>query len=124
MPKAKRSQLDVIASDTSSRDDKRVYCRFAVKDVPVRFKDLKIGEKGMGFCKDIGAGGAHVECAHEVRPKTPLEVWFDIADGFEPMHCLGKVAWAKLMGASWRLGIEFQKQKLMSLTRIMKMEQV
>lgn len=124
MAKAKRSQLEVVASNTPPRDDKRVYCRFAVKDVPVRFKDLKVGERGNGLCKDIGAGGAHVECACEVRPKTPLEIWFDMSDGFEPMHCLGKVAWARLTGASWRLGIEFQKQKLMSLTRIMKMEQV
>ncbi len=122
MPKKKRSELQILANDAPSQDDGRVFCRFALERVPVRFKDLKIGEKGSAICKDISGGGAGIESAREIRPRTPLEMWFDLPDGYEPLHLLGKVAWSYQTGPAWRLGISFDRPKLMGLSRILKLE--
>ncbi len=122
MPKAKRNRLKIVPNDHPAKDDKRVFCRFGLPAVPVRFKDLKIGEKGRGVCKDFGGGGAGIECAQEIKTRTPLEMWFDLPDGFEPMHLLGRVAWSRLSGENWRAGIAFDRQKLMDLARVLKTE--
>jgi len=120
MAKAKRRELAILKNTAAVQDDRRVFCRFALDNVPVRFKDLKIGEKSSGVCRDIGGGGAGIECREELKAKTPLEMWFDLPDGFEPMHLLGKVAWSSLVGSSWRAGVAFDKARMMSLARIMK----
>ena len=120
MVKAKRAQLEIVSDNLTGADDKRIFCRFALDDVPVRFKDLKIGERGSCLCKDIGGGGAGLEVSQEVRTKTPLELWFDLPDGFEPMHLLGKVAWAQPSGSLWKLGVTFDRAKLMSMARILR----
>ena len=120
MQRAKRNQLELVTSDHPALDDKRVFCRFVLHDIPVRFKDLKAGGKTQGVCKDIGGGGAGIECAEEIKPRTPLELWFDLPDGFEPLHLLGKAAWAKAQGGLWRLGVAFDKQKLMDIARVLK----
>ena len=120
MPKQKRSQLEVLNGNSSSRDDKRIFCRFAVKDIPVRFKDLKVGDRGDAICKDISGGGAGIECSQTLRSKTPLEMWFDLPDGYEPMHVLGKVSWFRPSGTIWRVGIAFDRARMMSLSRILK----
>lgn len=122
MRKAKRSEFHILKNNVSAKEDKRVFCRFALDGVPVRFKDLKIGEKGSTVCKDISGGGACVESAQGIKPHTPLELWFDLPDGFEPMHLLGKVAWSHQLIAGWRMGLSFDRPKLMSLSRILKME--
>lgn len=121
MAKIRRSELQVLKA-VAEKEDNRVFCRFALGDVPVRFKDLKIGEKGSVVCKDISGGGAGIESAREIKPRTPLEMWFDLPDGFEPMHFVGKVAWSHLLGATWKLGIAFDKPRLMSMARILKWE--
>ncbi|MDD5020004.1 MAG: PilZ domain-containing protein [Candidatus Omnitrophica bacterium] len=124
MPKAKRNDLEIVPHDASESDDKRTFCRFFVEDVSVRFKDLRVGAKGEGVCKDIGGGGAGFDCVREIRPKTPLEMWFDFPDGFEPMHLLGRVVWSKAQGPLWRTGIAFDRQRLMSMARILKATEV
>lgn len=120
MAKTKRSGIEILKDETGMEDDKRVFCRFALDDVPVRFKDLKVGEKAQGKCRDIGGGGAGIECGEEVRSRTPLEMWFELPDGFEPMHLLGKVAWSRMCGSSWRIGVTFDRARLMSMARILK----
>ena len=120
--KAKRHDLEVLHGDASAIDDKRVFCRFALPDVPVCFKDLKIGEKGQAVCKDIGGGGAGVEGVQEIKTRTPLEMWFNLSDGFEPMHLLGRAVWSRPSGKNWRTGIVFDKQRFMDLTRVLKAE--
>lgn len=120
MKKIKRNNLEIVPNDNKSGDDKRTFCRFVLDDVPVRFKDLKLGERGQAVCKDISGGGAGIESSSEVRVKTPLEMWFAFADGFDPMHLLGHVVWARESGASWKLGVAFDRQKLMSMSRILK----
>ena len=124
MAKVKRSDREILKDETAVQDDKRIFCRFVLGDVPVRLKDLKVGEKTNGMCRDIGGGGAGVECAQELKVRTPLEMWFDLADGFEPMHLLGKVVWTRLLNASWRVGVAFDKPRLMSLARILRLETV
>jgi hypothetical protein len=119
--KEKRHQLEVLQGATPMIDDRRVFCRFAMPDIPIRFKDLKIGDKGEGICKDIGGGGAGVECSHEIKARTPLEIWFDLPDGFEPMPLLGKAVWSNLSENNWRIGVAFERQKLMNVARILKM---
>lgn len=122
MPKTRRNKLKIVPNDTPPDGDKRAFCRFMLKGVPVRFKDLKTGARGEGNCHDISGGGAGVECAQDVRPRTPLEMWFDLQDGFEPLHFLGRVAWAKEAGPMRRFGIAFDRQRLMSMSRILKMQ--
>ena len=125
MAKVKRKKLEILQSkscDSSSDADNRIFCRFALNDVSVRFKDLKIGEKGDGICKDISGGGISAEFTREVKPRTPLEIWVDLPDGFEPLHLLGKVVWSNLLGASCHVGVTFDKPRLMSLSRILKLE--
>ncbi len=122
MPKAKRKQLEILQDGSCGMDDKRIFCRFALKEAPVRFKDLKVGEKGSGICKDISGGGIGAEFPRELKPRTPLEMWVDLPDGFEPMHMLGKVSWSHLLGSSWRVGISFDRPRLMSLARILRVE--
>ena len=120
MPKAKRGRLEIVPSDHPAGDDKRTFCRFVLPDVPLRLKDLKAGGKVQGVCKDIGGGGAGIECVEEIKPRTPLELWFDLPDGFEPLHLLGKAAWSKAQAGLWRLGVAFDKQKLMDIARVLK----
>ena len=119
MPRAKRRELEIVQGDASFRDDKRVFCRFAVKDAPVRFKDLRVGEKGSAVCKDISGGGAGFECSQELKMRTPLELWFDLDDGYEPLHVLGKVSWLRQMEKHWHIGVAFDRPRLMSLSRIL-----
>jgi hypothetical protein len=122
MPKVRRTGIQILNSEPQGREDGRVFSRFAIDDIPVRFKDLKIGEKGSAVCKDLSGGGAGMESKREIRPRTPLEMWFDLPDGYEPMHLLGKVAWSSQKGASWLLGISFDKPRLMSMSRILKFQ--
>ncbi len=122
MRKTKRSRLDIVATKTTMEDDNRLFCRFALDQVPVRFKDLRVGERGAGVCKDIGGGGAGLECSREVRVRTPLEMWFELADGFEPMHILGKVVWTRMSEGSCKVGVAFDKPRFMSLARILRLE--
>ena len=130
MPKAKRIQLELVGTnDVPAKEDNRVFCRFALSNVPVRFKDLKIGEKGDAVCKDISGGGAGIAYSRELKPRTPLEMWFDLPDGFEPLHLLGKVVWSQQLQANrtfgqqgWNLGISFDRPKLVGLSRILKLE--
>ncbi|MFH0940470.1 MAG: PilZ domain-containing protein [Candidatus Omnitrophota bacterium] len=124
MAKAKRKELEILQSESCnsrSDEDSRVFCRFALNDVPVRFKDLKVGEKGGGVCKDIGGGGIGAEFSRELKPRTPLEMWVDLPDGFEPLHLLGKVVWSNQLDASCRVGVAFDRPRLMSLSRILKL---
>jgi hypothetical protein len=122
MAKTKRNKLEIVPSNSLSQEDKRVFCRFVLNDVPLRFKDLKMGEKNTAVCKDLSGGGAGVECAQEIKPRTPLEMWFDLPDGFEPLHCLGKVIWSRLSGTTWQAGVAFERPKLISLARILKLQ--
>ena len=122
MSKAKRTNLEIVR-DVAFKNDKRTFSRFSVGDVSMRFKDLKTGEKGSAVCHDISGGGAGIESFQEIRPRTPLELWLDLPDGFEPLHLLGKVAWSKALGASCLLGIEFERARLMSMSRILKLTQ-
>jgi len=92
-------------------------------DVPVRFKDLKIGDHGEARCHNISGSGAGFRSARELRPKTPLEMWFDLPDDFGPMHLLGKVSWSRQEEGNWRVGVSFDRQRLVSLARILKIEQ-
>ncbi|OPY77134.1 MAG: PilZ domain protein [Syntrophus sp. PtaU1.Bin005] len=123
MPKAKRNELEIVSGDPSGPDDKRTFCRFLVEDVPIEFKDLKIGTRGQAACRDISGGGARIDSSRELRPRTPLEMWFDFRDGFEPMHLLGRVVWSRADGPLWRTGISFDRQRLMSMARILKATQ-
>jgi len=121
MPKIRRSDLQVLKA-VDAKEDNRVFCRFAVDNVAVRFKDLKIGEKGSVVCKDISGGGAGIESSREIKPRTPLEMWFDLPDGFEPMHIVGKVAWSHLLGATWKLGVAFDRPRSVGMSRLLKWE--
>ncbi len=123
MGKPKRGSPRILYGSVPGEDDKRVFCRFVMPDVPVRFKDLKVGERGEGTCSDMGGGGAGLVCRREVKVKTPLEMWFDLPDGFEPLHLLGRVAWIRQEGEGWRTGINFDRQRLMSMARILRLEE-
>lgn len=119
--KSKRRPLEIINDSPSQFADKRLFCRFGMSCAGVRFKDLKIGERGKGACSDIGGGGLGAEFPLELKQKTPLELWIDLPDKMEPLHILGKVVWSKPSGNSWRSGISFDRPKLLSLGRVMRL---
>jgi hypothetical protein len=121
MSKAKRNRLELISDDYARGEDNRTFCRFTLDRVPVRFKDLKSGTRGEGVCRDFGGGGACIQGEGQMRPKTTFEMWFDFPDGFEPLHLLGRAVWSKDSGAAWRSGVAFDKQRLMSMSRILKL---
>lgn len=123
MIKRKRSNLEIVSDRPIATDDKRFFCRFVLKDLAVKFKDLKLGDKFEGVCKNISAGGAGVVSNWNIRVKTPVEIWLDCQDGFEPFHILGKVAWSVMSeDGVYHLGVVFDKPKLMSMSRILKLE--
>ena len=105
-------------------EDKRIFSRLALPHIPLRFKDLKVGDHGTGRIKDIGGGGLGMESHVEIKQKTPLEMWLDLSDGFEPLHLLGRVAWIKRDGEVWQAGVVFSRQKLISMARIMRLEYI
>lgn len=123
MIKQKRSNLELVSDRPVATDDKRFFCRFVLKDLDVKFKDLKLGDKFDGVCKNISAGGIGVVSDWNVRIKTPVEIWLDCRDGFEPFHVLGKVAWSVMPeDGAYRIGVVFDKPRLMSMSRILKLE--
>ncbi len=122
MSRTKRLKLNVLKGQEQTGEDKRIFCRFSLDKVPVRFKDLKIGEKGDAVACDISGAGAGIESARELKPRTPLELWFDLPDGFEPMHMLGKVVWSNLLGTTWKVGVSFDRPRLMSISRILTLD--
>lgn len=120
--KCKRSKLQIVSEKPQKNDDKRFFCRFVLKDAAIRFKDLRLGDKFNGICKNIGAGGVGVVCDWNARIKTPVEMWLDCQDGFEPFHILGKIVWSVVREGSYQLGIAFDKPRLMSMSRILKLD--
>lgn len=122
MRKARRGVLRVLRGQTPGEDDRRLFCRFALPRVEVHFKDLKFGERGRAFCQDIGGGGAGFELDQEVKARTPLEMWFELPDGFEPLHLLGRVAWSRPEGESWHVGITFERQRLLEMARVLRLQ--
>ena len=104
----------------SDRQDQRVFCRFGLCDVPIRYKELKFGERGQGVCENISGGGAAIAVNHELQIRLPLEMWIDLPNGSEPLHVLGKVVWSALCGSFWKAGITFDRTRLMSMARIFK----
>ncbi len=123
MGKAKRKRTNPMPEAPIAEHERRVFCRFNLNDVPVRFKDLKVGEHGEARCHDISGSGAGFSSARGLQPRTPLEMWFDLPDKFEPMHLLGKVSWTRQEQAGWRIGVAFDRQRLVSLARVLKLEQ-
>lgn len=121
--KAKRNGLLVVCGRApDGGDDQRVFCRFALDGVSVRFKDLRAGERGEVLCCDIGGGGAGMMSRCEIKPRTPLELWFDLPDDHDALHLLGRVTWTMPDGDAWRLGVVFDRQRLLSLARVLRLD--
>jgi len=99
----------------------RLFSRFRV-NFPTRFRNLNVGKRGEGKCMDIGAGGIGIESSHELKPKTPLEMWIDVADGFDPINLKGRVVWSEKTDAeNCRTGIVFDCPRLIAFSRVLKM---
>jgi len=122
MGKAKRKRTRPMPQAPIPEHERRVFCRFNLNSVPVRFKDLKVGDRGEAWCHDISGSGAGLSSSRELRSKTPLEMWFDLPDSFEPMHLLGKVSWSRQEKEGWRIGVSFDRQRLVSLARILRLD--
>ena len=107
--------------NTSSKSEQRMFSRFRV-NFPARFRNLNVGKRGEGRCKDIGAGGVGIETNHELKPRTPLEVWIDIADGFDPINLKGRVVWStKSSTENCRTGVVFDCPRLIAFSRVLKL---
>lgn len=122
MPKIKRKQLEIFPESGPATEDRRLFSRLALEDASLLFKDLMIGEKGNAICKDISGSGMGIESSREIKTKTPLELWLDLPDGYEPLHVFGKVVWSSVSSKSWRTGIVFDRPRLMGLSRILRFE--
>ena len=71
---------------------------------------------------DIGAGGLGIETGIELALKTPVELWIDVADGFDPINLKGRVVWSKKVSAeNCRTGIVFDCPRLIAFSRVLKM---
>jgi len=106
---------------TKASKEHRMFSRFRV-NFPTRFRNLNVGRRGEGVCADIGAGGVGIESKTEIQPKTPLEVWIDIADGFDPINLKGRVVWSeKINSENCRTGVVFDCPRLIAFSRVLKM---
>ncbi|MFC1754270.1 PilZ domain-containing protein [Thermoproteota archaeon] len=106
---------------TSNSKEHRMFSRFRV-NFPVRFRNLNIGRRGEGQCTDIGAGGVSIDMHQDFDPHTPLDIWLDIADGFDPINLKGRVVWSKKTDPeSNRAGVVFDCPRLIAFSRVLKL---
>lgn len=109
------------SKSTKASKELRMFSRFRV-NFPARFRNLNVGRRGEGICADIGAGGVSLESAQEIQPRTPIEVWIDIADGFDPINLKGRVVWSKRIDSeNCRTGVVFDCPRLIAFSRVLKM---
>ena len=108
-------------SKSTKAKEQRMFSRFRV-NFPARFRNLNVGRRGEGVCTDIGAGGVSIESSNIIDLKTPLEVWIDIADGYDPVNLKGRVVWSKKVDAeNCRTGVVFDCPRLIAFSRVLKM---
>lgn len=106
---------------TTTSSEQRMFSRFRV-NFPTRFRNLNMGKRGEGLCVDIGAGGVGIESSLAIDPKTPVEMWIDVADGFEPINLKGRAVWSqKDETENYRTGIVFDCPRLIAFSRVLKM---
>ncbi len=106
---------------TATPTEQRMFSRFRV-NFPTRFRNLNLGKRGEGKCLDIGAGGVGIESAQVLEPRTPLEMWIDVADGFEPINLKGRVVWSrKAESENYKTGVVFDCPRLIAFSRVLKM---
>ena len=106
--------------DNKSKEQ-RMFSRFRV-NFPTRFRNLNVGRRGEGQCTDIGAGGVGIETQQEVENRTPVEIWIDVADGYDPINLKGRVVWSKRSSTeNGRIGIVFDCPRLIAFSRVLKM---
>lgn len=119
--KSNEQKKDADAKRVSTPAEQRMFSRFRVQ-FPVRYRNLNIGRRGEGVCTDIGAGGVSIEMNQNFEPRTPLEMWLDIADGFEPINLKGRVVWSRRYGSeSNKTGVVFDCPRLIAFSRVLKM---
>ena len=105
---------------TKTSREQRMFSRFRV-NFSARFRNLNVGRRRFSTCADIGAGGVSMNTNEELELKTPLEVWIDIADGFDPVNLKGRVAWSKKIDSeNCRTGVVFDCPRLIAFSRVMK----
>ncbi|MDD5006328.1 MAG: PilZ domain-containing protein [Candidatus Omnitrophica bacterium] len=123
-PRFKSNEVPREDSDSKKTDtqkEQRMFSRFRV-NFPTRFRNLNVGRRGEGKCTDIGAGGVGIETEQELEPRTPLEMWIDVSDGFEPINLKGRVVWSQKVGAeNCRTGVVFDCPRLIAFSRVLKM---
>jgi hypothetical protein len=113
------SEEDKLKEEKAPKEH-RMFSRFRV-NFPTRFRNLNVGRRGEGLCADIGAGGVSIETKQEIEPRTPLEVWIDIADGFNPINLKGRVVWSKKIDSeNCRTGVVFDCPRLIAFSRVLK----
>ena len=114
-------QKDADAKEVKTSSEQRMFSRFRV-NFPIRFRNLNVGRRGEGLCTDIGAGGVSMELHQDIEPRTPVEMWLDIADGFEPINLRGRVVWSRKYGSeSNRTGVVFDCPRLIAFSRVLKL---
>jgi len=100
--------------------ENRMFSRFRV-NFPTRYRNLIVGRRGEGRCLDVGAGGVRVETNQMLDPKTPVEMWIDVKDGYDPINLKGRVVWTDKIGVeTFRCGIVFDCPRLIAFSRVLK----
>ena len=107
-------------ADSKEAKEQRMFSRFRV-NFPVRYRNLNVGRRGEGLCTDIGAGGVSIDMNQEIDPRTPLELWLDIADGFDPINLKGRVVWSRNSGDNSKTGVVFDCPRLIAFSRVLKL---
>jgi hypothetical protein len=123
-PRFKSNEVPQENNDSekaATSGEQRMFSRFRV-NFPTRFRNLNVGKRGEGMCIDIGAGGVGIQSAYVLEPKTPLEMWIDVADGFEPINLKGRVVWSgKAESENYKAGVVFDCPRLIAFSRVLKM---
>ncbi|MFC1708590.1 PilZ domain-containing protein [Candidatus Omnitrophota bacterium] len=118
--KSKETPGEDNSKSTNDSKEHRMFSRFRV-NFPTRFRNLNMGRRGEGLCADIGAGGVNIESNQVIDLKTPLEVWIDIADGYDPINLKGRVVWSQKTGTeNCRTGVVFDCPRLIAFSRVLK----
>jgi len=109
------------SAEGKSPKEQRMFSRFRV-NFPTRYRNLIMGRRGLGKCLDVGAGGVRVETNQMLDPRTPVEMWIEVNDGYEPINLKGRVVWSeKIESENYKTGVVFDCPRLIAFSRVLKM---
>jgi len=100
-------------------EERRVFTRINAR-VPVRFLDLSSGREGQAETLNISGNGLGLVTNDDLSTLTPLVIWLNIPDEYEPLCVRGRVAWSEPL--SGRVGVHLENAGLLGLGRVLRLK--